>query len=87
MSSSKNSNMFGGNNDDDDFIDITGHFDLDQKPKAVQEIDKWAKILRSMLKITALIIGLIAAYATLPGLFKLIFGIAKEFYLWADKMF
>ncbi len=36
MSSSKNTNMFGSNNDDDDFIDITGHFDLDQKPKAVQ---------------------------------------------------
>ena len=87
MSSSNNTNMFGGNNNDNDFVDITGNFGFDDKPTAVKEIDKWAQILRSMLKITVLVIGLIAAYATLPGLFKLIFGMAKEFYLWADKMF
>ena len=79
--------------EDDDFYegdyDILDpfEFDTDDRPRAARDMDKGGSIIKSMIKLAMGIAILFGVYAMLPGLFKFLILLAKEFFNWVDKLF
>ena len=81
------------NNDEEDLYEgdydilTPFEFDADDRPKAARDMDKGGSIIKSMIKLALGIAILFGVYAMLPGIFKFLILLAKEFFNWVDKLF
>ena len=81
------SNTSSSNSSDDYVVDVTDFYKFGHDPTNDDPFGKMGKILKGIMKVTFWMVCLIAAYALIPGIFKLIIGISRIFFQWAGTIF
>ena len=74
-------------NSGDNYVDVTDFYKFDHDPNNDDQFGRIGKILKGIMKVTFWMVCLIAAYALIPGIFKLIIGISRVFFQWAGALF
>lgn len=70
-----------------DSVDVTDFYKFGQDPQNDDHFGKIGNILKGIMKVTFWMVCLIAAYALIPGIFKLIIGVSRIFFQWAGTIF